>query len=151
MNVSSISSSSNSYAVNSGGYGQKWKDFKSLASALQSNNLQGAQSAFSALQSDLQNTQVGTNSPFLDPNSQLGKDFTALQNALSSNDLKSAQSAFATLRQDLQSVQGTKGHHHHKVDNDGDADDGENSSKTGVSSTDSTNPPQTGSALNVTA
>lgn len=128
------------------------QDFKGLANALQSGDLAGAQSAFSTLQSDLQNSQTKKSADLLDPNSQLGKDFKAIQDALSSGDLKSAQDAFATLKQDFRGTHRAHGHRQNRVDNDGDGDDG--GSNSAVAATDSeggSSPFTGGSSLNITA
>jgi hypothetical protein len=142
MTVSSISPSdvAATSSINSG-FQKTIQDFKALASALQSNDLSGAQNALAAFQQDLQNAPANTKarSPF-DSNSQLGKDLQAVQTALQSNDLTGAQKAFATLQQDLQSAiqsQGThKAHHHHRQDNDGDDSATGSSSSASDSATD---------------
>lgn len=90
------------------------QDFQALATALNSNDLSGAQTAFAALQKDVpglsgsqQNSQTGNS------NNPLTSDFQNLSQALSSGDLSSAQSAFAKLQQDLQTLVGGHRHRHH--------------------------------------
>ena len=78
-------------------------DLSAIGSALQSNDLTGAQKAFAALQQDLgnadsQNTTMTSSAT----SATAGTGLTSLGNALQSNDLSGAQNAFATLMQDLQ-------------------------------------------------
>ena len=124
MTVSNSSAVTNPYqAIATNGFRQKMKDFKNLSDALQSGDITSAQSAFKTLQTDLQAKQAnGKTSPLLDETTAAGKDFKALQDALKSGDVKAAQDAFATLKSDVRKTHGSQ--HHHKVDNDGDADDG---------------------------
>ena len=130
MSVSGLSSSSSYNAADYQSTFNKVKtDFKSLASALQSGNLNDAQQAFTTLQQDLpQKAQATSASSSQNPLSALG---TALQ----SGNLTAAQQAFAGLQQ-----AGKSHHHHHgsggtpaaastpasssSSTNDGDADDG---------------------------
>ena len=92
------------------------QDFQDLASALQSNDLTGAQKAFAALQQLMTNSSAGNQTSTDQQGSgqnPFAADFSALGQALQSknpNSLKDAQAAFAKLQQDMQSV---KGHHHH--------------------------------------
>jgi hypothetical protein len=98
------------------------QDLQAVGTALQSGDLQGAQTAFSTFQSAAQ-SQVGqtagagtvhnshheggrhhigggdSNTQQTDP---LGSAFTLLEQALQSNNLAGAQSAFATIQADLQ-------------------------------------------------
>jgi hypothetical protein len=134
MSVSSVSSVTNpSQNTIQSWYQQQYQDFNSLASALQSGNLSGAQIAFTAWQRDLQsivpsNLQAAfQNQPF-GSNSQANSDFQALSSALQSGDVSAAQQAFASLKQDLQSAGGVhrRHHHHHhhpQTGNKGDTDD----------------------------
>ena len=88
-------------------------DFKALSSALQSNDLTGAQQDFAALQQDapvfaqaLSNAQTtSTASPV--------SDLKSLSSALQSNDLTGAQSALAALKQDVSTTAGVGHHHRH--------------------------------------
>ena len=109
---------------------QVQQDYTHLAGAIQSGNLTGAQTAFTALQQALQtqnSTASGTTSPASsDP---ILNDFNALGQALSSGNLSQAQSAFAQLQSDVQTAQqstasqaqslaqalktAVDGHHHH--------------------------------------
>src|SRR5580698_7094627 len=81
------------------------QDFQQLASALQSGNLSGAQSAYSNIQQLLQGNQgsstSNTGSTSTGSNT-LQNDFAALGQALQSGDLSTAQSAFAQLQSDFQ-------------------------------------------------
>jgi hypothetical protein len=84
------------------------QDLSSLAIALRSGDLTGAQSAFAAVQQDLlQTSSIPT----------IGSDLAQIKGALSSNDLTDAQSAFNTLLQDLQQLPSHHArhvHHHHQ-------------------------------------
>ncbi|MHB9119606.1 MAG: hypothetical protein ACYC2R_15245 [Burkholderiales bacterium] len=168
MSISSISSGSNPYVQNaqSGASGlsdlfkQRKQDFSSLASALKSGDLQGAQQAFASLQQDKQTIQQsrgaqGAGGGDSDGDndgsksgqagaqgigSQRSKDFAALSSALGSGDLQGAQQAFATLQQDIQTSR--QGHHHHHQQGAG----VQPSASTSTGSTAST-----GSTVNVTA
>ena len=96
---------------------QPVQDYKALQSALKSGDLSGAQTAFAALQKDLQpSSQTGQASSAAGQGTQMsqgGKDLEALANALSSGDLSGAQQAFASLQQDMQATGQVRRHHHH--------------------------------------
>jgi hypothetical protein len=80
------------------------QDFQQLASALQSGDLSGAQSAYSAIQQVLgANSSSASNSSSSGPNT-LQTDFAALGQALQSGDLSTAQSAFSQLQSDSQAA-----------------------------------------------
>lgn len=123
MAISGVSSTINAYQSNvQSTYKQRQQDVQNLASALQSGDLPGAQTAFAALQKlrpggQTRNGQQGNSST-----SPISRDFSALGNALQSGDIAGAQSAFATLQKDVQSLQHGQGgspvgghhpHHHH--------------------------------------
>ena len=120
MTVSSVSSTTNPYyqSVNQTSFKQRQQDLQALSSALQSNDLTSAQTAFATLQQNVQGTTQTsqtsqTNQPF-GQNTQANTDYQSLQSALQSNDLAGAQKAFSSLTQDLQSGAGqVRGHHHH--------------------------------------
>lgn len=76
------------------------QDFKQLASALQSGDLSGAQSAYANIQQVLQANQ-GTATGSSGSNT-LQNDFAAVGQALQSGDLSQAQSAFSQLQSDFQ-------------------------------------------------
>ncbi len=81
------------------------QDFQQLASALQSGNLSGAQSAYSNIQQLLQGSQgssTSNTSSTSTGSNTLQNDFAALGQALQSGDLSTAQSAFAQLKSDFQ-------------------------------------------------
>jgi hypothetical protein len=84
---------------------QNSSDFKSLKTALQSNDLASATSAFATLSQDIQKASAsnGGKSPF-DPNSPIGKDFQAIGTALQSGDVSAAKQAFAAFRHDIKSA-----------------------------------------------
>jgi hypothetical protein len=117
MSISAISSTTSLYQNQlQSDIKQRSQDFMALQSALQSNDLTGAQKAFAAFQQDLQGPSAASKKS---PNDQAANDLKALQTALQSGDLATAQQAFATLKQDVQSAH--KAHHHHHQDNNGDA------------------------------
>jgi len=73
------------------------QDFKTLAQALQSGNLDAAKSAFQQLQSDKKTADA--NKPQGAPSdSSLDQAFQTLGNALNSGNLSAAQSAFYSSR-----------------------------------------------------
>jgi hypothetical protein len=81
------------------------QNFQQLASALQSGNLPGAQSAYSNIQQLLQGNQgssTSNTSSTSTGSNTLQNDFAALGQALQSGDLSTAQSAFAQLQSDFQ-------------------------------------------------
>ena len=148
MSISSISSSSDyykGYSINGSDSlrQQGQQDFKSLADALQSGNLSGAQSAFASLLSlfpsssssaNSQTQSAATSSASISSNgtSSITSDLSALGQALQSSDLTGAQNDFSKLMQAIQSIGGGHHHHHHH--------------KTSVSSQDTTNASATGSS-----
>jgi hypothetical protein len=120
MSISSISS-----GVSTGiQYGQevsrqRRQDFADLANALKSNDLGGAQKAFSDLQSL---AQPGSSSTATPPTgtSPVQKDFAALSQALSAGNLSQAQTDFNQMQTDFKATAGQNGgtggvhgHHHH--------------------------------------
>ena len=147
MSISSISSNSDyyqSYLANGSNSlrQQSQQDFNSLAAALQSGDLSGAQNAFASLMQLIPNLSSSTNSQTQSAatsstsNSSNGtstvkSDFSVLGQALQSGDLTSAQNDFSKLMQDVQSIGGRNHHHHHH--------------KTSASSQDTTNASATGS------
>lgn len=98
MSISALSSSlisDLSQSQNQNPFRQVRQDFGQLASALQSGDLSGAQSAFSNIQQLLQGQQGSSTS------STTQNDFAALGQALQSGSLSQAQSAFSQLQSDL--------------------------------------------------
>jgi hypothetical protein len=140
MTISAVSSSSTYYPLTTSMTSQKQSTFQAmqqLAQALQSGNVQGAQSAFSLLQTTLPPSlggtasatgsastastsatsavtptgATGTTSGSTNP---LATDMQTLSQALQSGNLSAAQTAFAQLQQDAsQAAQSASGHHHH--------------------------------------
>jgi len=99
MTISSISAASLSqYVLQSSNSTQLQQALQTLQSSLGSGDLNGAQSAFQALQTLLQGSASSSGTSL---SSQLSSDLTALGNALNSGDLSTAQSAFATVQSDL--------------------------------------------------
>jgi hypothetical protein len=118
MTVSSVSSTLSTYQTDvQSPRNQSVQAFKALQSALQSGDLSGAQTAFAALQKDLQppspTTPASSAARQSTQISQGGQDLETLANALSSGDLSGAQQAFASLQQDLQGTGRAGRHHHH--------------------------------------
>lgn len=106
--------------------------FKSLAQALQSGDLQGAQQAFKTIQGawSARLTQTSPNTQSTNgSNTTVQNAFASLGQALQSGDLQGAQQAFSTLQNAVQhNLKMHRGHHHHAPDpNNG------NSSATGTS------------------
>ena len=118
--VSGVSSLLNQYQANwQNNSSQLKQDFSDLMTSLQSGNLTGAQTAFSALTqsasaiSQIQTTQQsGTTG--------IQADFAALGQALQSGNMTAAQTDFAKLQQDLQGAHGHHHHHHHQTQGTGD-------------------------------
>jgi hypothetical protein len=135
MNVSSVTSANSLYQPPyQTGFGQGPQDFESLANALQSGSLTGAQSAFSSLQKDLpglsQLLQTGSSSsPSPAQNNPIATALQSLQSALQSGDLSGAQQAFANLQQGLQGAGAAHRRHHHH-----------NHNTSGTNGTNATNP-----------
>jgi hypothetical protein len=106
MSVSGIASGSYNYTSTlQANFKQRVQDFEDLDNDLQSGNLSGAQSAFSALEHDSQSApQTGTGQPSVQ-NIAFFSDFKNVGNALQSDDLSGAQKAFSALEQYMQSLQ----------------------------------------------
>jgi hypothetical protein len=99
MTISSISAASLSqYVLQSSNSTQLQQSLQALQSSLGTGDLNGAQSAFQALQNLLQGSATASGTSL---SSQLSSDLTALGSALTSGDLSTAQSAFATVQNDL--------------------------------------------------
>ncbi len=134
MSVTSISPNS-PYLSSLQSITQPKQDFFSLANALNTGDLAGAQKAFATLQQDL---QIRTQSPLTQVplGGTIGQDFQALQKALDSGDVSEAKTVFHTLMQDLQQARGHHrhhGHHHHGEQNP--TDNSGTSTNTGTSDT----------------
>jgi hypothetical protein len=100
MTVGSISAVGLSQDVLLSGNSSQQQALQSLQNNLSAGDLNGAQSAFQALQNVLQDSATASGSS-LSGNSQLTSDLTALGSALSSGDLSTSQSAFAAVLGDL--------------------------------------------------
>jgi len=86
---------------------QRSQDFTTLQTALQSGNLTGAQTAFSAFLQDVQKTsQAAGPASLFGPGTPAAKDLQSLGSALKSANLTGAQTAFATLQRDIQASAG---------------------------------------------
>jgi hypothetical protein len=144
LSVNSLTNPYQTYLQSSSSQSRS-NNFQSLANALQSGNLSGAQSAFSALEQSYQ-SQNGQSSTS-NQNSTINNDFQNLSSALNSGNLSSAQQAFAQLQKDMQSQQ--TGHHHHHGGSQGQAVQSLISSLASNSNSSSTS--GTGNTLNVTA
>jgi hypothetical protein len=88
----------------SGGSSTIGNDLNTLATALQSGDLTGAQKAFATLQQDMQNTGQTQSAQQTSQTSQQNNDFNTLAKALQSGDLTGAQQAFTSLMQDAQTA-----------------------------------------------
>jgi hypothetical protein len=82
---------------------QRREDFQSLAQALGSGDLAGAQKAFASFQKDMQTIPPGRAGQQGGP-SNMKDAIDALGKALSAGDLSGAQKALATLKQDFQNM-----------------------------------------------
>ena len=100
MATSPISAASLSQGVLESGSLVQQQALQTLQNNLALGDLNGAQSAFQALQNVLQNSATAGGSS-LSSNSQLSTDVAALGGAISDGDLSTAQSAFATVLGDL--------------------------------------------------
>ena len=81
------------------------QDFKQLASALQSGDLSGAQSAYASIEQLLPANQSSSSSATGSNGSNaIQSDFASLGQALQSGDLSEAQSAFGQLQSDLKTA-----------------------------------------------
>jgi hypothetical protein len=78
------------------------QDLQALQKARGSNDLSGAQDAFSALKDDFHAVHGGRNLMQTHVPMGMKQDFQDLQSALNSGDLAAAQQAFATVQQDMQ-------------------------------------------------
>jgi hypothetical protein len=113
MNVSSIAPAAAPYASPSNAAGA---DFKSLAQALQSGDLAGAQQAWSTLKQDAPWIARASSSSAASSTTSTSPIASALQtlgSALQSGDAVGAQQAFSSLQQAMQSAH--HGHHHHRA------------------------------------
>lgn len=141
------------------------QDLQAVGTALQSGNLQGAQTAFSTFQSAAQQQvaqaqsgprnshhsgghhHIGGGDSGSGSDSQtnpLAQAFTSLEQALQSNNLSSAQSAFATIQADLQQAGFSFG-----GSSNGSTTTGSNPAAVGATPTSA--PATVGAGLNVTA
>jgi hypothetical protein len=108
MSVSGISSSRSAYVnMVQDARKQSRKDLESLASALQSGDVEAAKQAFSTWQADVKSVQSARPT---DQKPPLGDQVDALQGALDSGDVDAAKKAFAALLAKMQSHH--RGHHH---------------------------------------
>jgi hypothetical protein len=119
MAISGVCSNTNAYqSTVQSTYKQRKEDWQNLASALQADDVTGAQNAYAALQKLQPGRSSASGSQGHPATNPIRADFTALGQALQSGDLSSAQSAFATLQKDVQSLQQgqgdpqVRGHHH---------------------------------------
>ena len=99
MATGSISAASLSqYVLQSSNSSQVQQSLQTLQSSLGTGDVNGAQSAFQALQTLLQGSATASGTSL---SSQLSSDLSTLGNALTSGALSTAQSAFATVQGDL--------------------------------------------------
>jgi hypothetical protein len=149
MSISSISSNSDyfqNYSANGSSSlkQQGQQDFQSLADALQSGDLSGAQSAFASLMqllpnssssatSQTQSATISSSSSTSNGTSSITNDLSALGQALQSGVLTGAQNDFSKLMQDTQAIGGSSHHHHHHHKVSASSQDATNTSTTGSS------------------
>lgn len=116
--VSSSSSSSFLYEIQNEKMKEKKQKWDDLSSAIESGDLEAAQAAFTAIQSDLPKTATTTETSTdsntgqsTDSGGKLGADMKALADALESGDLTTAATALDTLKSDMKSqrAQGPQG------------------------------------------
>ena len=121
------------------------QDFRALKTALNANDLAGANQAFTTLQKDMQKASSAANgaSPF-DPNGPIGKSFQAIGDALQSGDLTTAKQALASFKQGIRMAGHTT--KAQQVQSANDTDDGGTSSSSMASNTSTV-----GNILNTTA
>jgi hypothetical protein len=92
-------------------FAERRTNFEALDQALQSGDLQSAQSAFAALQQSRGvQSASSTTAGSANTGKQASTDLQAVGSALQSGDVSGAQQAFATLRQHRH-----HGHHHHQA------------------------------------
>ena len=103
MSVSAVGSSSVDQTVYAA-YQLRKQAFKTLSSAMQSNDLAGAQKALSILQHSVPSAAQNASGP-------ISADLAKLGSALNAGDMTGAQKAFSTLTQDMRNVHGHHGHH----------------------------------------
>jgi ribosomal protein S20 len=102
VSITSISAAGLSqYVLQASNSSQLRQASQSLQNSLASGDLNGAQSAFQALQTLYQNSATAGGGAL---SSQLASDLTAIGTALTAGDLSTAQSAFATLQKDLKTA-----------------------------------------------
>lgn len=106
MAISAISSSATSAVASSNPWTDFRKTFLTLAQAINSGDLSGAQQAYSAL-TQLQSGNQGLGA---DPNNPLTQALNQIGQSLQDGDITGAQQALASLQQQ---TQGAHRHHHH--------------------------------------
>ena len=129
------------------------QDFKGLKNALNSNDLAGANQAFTTLQQNIQTASqaAGGKSPF--SSSPIGQDFQALGDALKTGNLSAAKEAFGAFKQDIKTAgRAARAQNFPAADsaNNSDASGSEQSSATIVTSS-TTSAATVGGILNTTA
>jgi len=110
MSVSSISTVNNVPTDNlPSGLADRRRNLQALDSALESGDLQAAQSAFGALQQSVSSQSPAPANGATAKTSQFATDLQAVGQALQSGDLQGAQQALATMKQHRHHG----GHRHH--------------------------------------
>jgi hypothetical protein len=110
MSVSSISSVNNVPTDNvPSALADRRKNLQALDSALESGDLQAAQSAFGALQQSVSSQSAASGTVASAKTSQFAADLQAVGQALQSGDLQGAQQALAAMKQHRHHG----GHHRH--------------------------------------
>jgi ribosomal protein S20 len=92
------------------------QDIQALQTALAAGNLEGAQKAFAAVQTDTSQFRASNATKTSDSaqggSNPVQKDLQALQSALSAGDIAGAQKAFSAFQSDVKSARTHHGHHH---------------------------------------
>lgn len=113
MNISNTTSAAMSGCQHamSGAMQQRGQDFRALAKAIESGDLDASKEAYATFQETLKNNGSSRPDPFFsDSESQTSKDLAAIGKALESGDIDAAKEAMATLKSDMDSVRGNKMH-----------------------------------------
>lgn len=139
MTISAISSTSVSGQQPVNNFMAVRQSFTQLQSAIQSGDLQSAQSAYATL-----STQVGSNpnSPFAQALNQIGQD-------LQSGNIGQAQKDMASIQQQMQQAQQARAHHHHHHHGGGGTQAA--NANTAPATTSTTDPSPSSTTLNLTA
>ena len=110
MSISGVTSAGSTLSVSANDFAQRKQHLDALESALNSGDINAAQSAFNTIQQDMQNMPRAGSSTQPIATTQVQSDFQKIGAALQSGDVNAAKAAFAAWQQDIQKM---RGHHHH--------------------------------------